>query len=191
VSQSIFRRENLRAATRAGDGSAKERVSNDHLPWQCRVALDLYPQYVQDRLCFKMKLSLGLAAGVGVLAFLAGGALARAQGVPSSDAKTYTGKSDPTSRVTIEVSGGEKGSPVENASVYLKYVEEHKLKKDRKVELNVKTNREGTAHIPEAPTGRVLLQVVAEGWKTYGRWYDITEAKQTIKVHLEKPPKWY
>jgi len=95
------------------------------------------------------------------------------------------------SRVTIEVSGGEQGAPVENASVYLKYVEERKLKKDKKVELNVKTNRDGTAHIPEAPTGRVLVQVVAEGWKTYGRWYDITETKQTIKVRLEKPPRWY
>ena len=107
------------------------------------------------------------------------------------DAKAHTGKSDPTSRVTIEVTGGEKEIPVENASVYLKYVEEHKIKKNRSVELNVKTNREGAAHIPEAPTGRVLVQVVAEGWKTYGRWYDISEAKQTIKVRLEKPPRWY
>jgi hypothetical protein len=138
-----------------------------------------------------MKRSHGLPVWLAALAFFAGNALACAQGAPNSDAKTYTAKSDPTSRVTIEVSGGEKESPVENASVYLKYVEEHKLKKDRKVELNVKTNREGTAHIPEAPTGRVLLQVVAEGWKTFGRWYDITEAKQTIKVHLERPPKWY
>ncbi len=138
-----------------------------------------------------MKLSRKLAMWVAALALLAGPASLRAQTAQSPDAKAHTGKSDPTSRVTIEVSGGEKESPVENASVYLKYVEEHKLKKDRKVELNVKTNRDGTAHIPEAPTGRVLLQVVAEGWKTYGRWYDITEAKQTIKVHLERPAKWY
>jgi hypothetical protein len=96
-----------------------------------------------------------------------------------------------TSRVTIEVSGGEKEAPVENASVYIKYVEERKIRKDKKVELNVKTNREGTAHVPEAPMGRVLIQVVADGWKTYGRWYDITDAKQVIKVHLEKPPRWY
>jgi hypothetical protein len=96
-----------------------------------------------------------------------------------------------TSRVTIEVSGGEKEGPVENASVYIKYVEERKIRKDKKVELNVKTNREGTAHVPDAPLGRVLIQVVADGWKTYGRWYDITDAKQVIKVHLEKPPRWY
>lgn len=99
--------------------------------------------------------------------------------------------SDQMARVTIEVSGGEKDQPVENASVYIKYMEERKIKKDKKVELNVKTNRDGTAHVPDAPMGRVLIQVVADGWKTYGRWYDITDTKQTIKVHLEKPPRWY
>jgi hypothetical protein len=96
-----------------------------------------------------------------------------------------------STRVSIEVTGGEKDAPVENASVYLKYVEERKIVKDKHVELNVKTNREGVAHVPEAPLGRVLIQIVAEGWKTYGRWYDITNSKEPIKIHLEKPPKWY
>jgi hypothetical protein len=96
-----------------------------------------------------------------------------------------------TARVTIEVTGGEKDAPVENASVYLKYVHERKIGKDKKIELNVKTNRDGMAHVPDAPLGRVLIQIVAEGWKTYGRWYDITDAKQPIKIHLDKPPKWY
>ena len=94
-------------------------------------------------------------------------------------------------RITIEVTGGEKNVPVENASVYVKFIEEHSLKKDKKLEMNVKTSREGVAHVPNAPMGRVLVQVVAEGWKTYGHWLDITDSKQTIKVHLERPPKWY
>jgi hypothetical protein len=96
-----------------------------------------------------------------------------------------------TSHITVEVSGGESETPVENASIYIKYIEERKVKKDKTVELNVKTNRDGTAHIPGAPMGRVLVQVVADGWKTYGRWYDVNEAKQTIKIHLDKPPRWY
>ena len=139
-----------------------------------------------------MKSQMKMAAWV-VFATIAlcGGLWAQATQESDPKAQTQTGKSDLMSRVTIEVSGGEKGAPVENASVYLKYVEEHRVKKDKKVELNVKTNRDGTAHIPETPTGRVLIQVVADGWKTYGRWFDITEAKQTIKVHLEKPPRWY
>jgi hypothetical protein len=111
---------------------------------------------------------------------------------PADDSKDKTPpKTDQTSRVTIEVAGGEKDTPIENASVYVKYIEERKLMKDKKLELNVKTNRDGAAHIPAAPMGRVLIQVVADGWKTYGRWYDITDLKQTFKIHLEKPPKWY
>jgi hypothetical protein len=138
----------------------------------------------------KMKLRVEAALQISVVALaLCGGVWAQSAQEP--DAKAHTGKSDPMSRVTIEVSGGDNESPVENASVYLKYFEERKLKKDKTVELNVKTNREGTAHVPDAPTGRVLIQVVADGWKTYGRWYDITDAKQTIKVHLEKPKRWY
>jgi len=157
--------------------------------------LDLREQSVEDRLQISkvrsnMKPQIKMAVWVAFATIaLCGGQWAQA--AQESDPKARAGKSDLMSRVTIEVSGGEKSTPVENASVYLKYVEEHKLRKDKKVELNVKTNRDGTAHIPETPTGRVLIQVVADGWKTYGRWYDITEAKQTIKVHLEKPPRWY
>lgn len=95
------------------------------------------------------------------------------------------------SHLTIEVTGGDTAVPVENASVYVKYVEEHIIRKDKKLELNVKTNREGVARVPDAPVGRALVQIIADGWKTYGRWYDITDAKQVIKIRLEKPPKWY
>jgi hypothetical protein len=111
----------------------------------------------------------------------------------TKDAPAAAAQNNPeqTSRITIEISGGPDEIPVENASIYIKYVEERKIKKDKKTELNVKTNREGTAHVPDAPMGRALVQVVADGWKTYGRWYDVNEVKQTIKIHLDKPPHWY
>jgi hypothetical protein len=96
----------------------------------------------------------------------------------------------PNNRLTIEVTAGDANKPVENASVYVKTVEEHRIK-DQKSEVNVKTNQEGVAHVPDAPLGKVLIQVVAEGWKPYGHWYDITDSKQVIKIHLERPPKWY
>lgn len=96
----------------------------------------------------------------------------------------------PENRLTVEVTGGDANKPVENASVYLKTVEEHRIK-DKKTELSVKTNQEGIAHIPDVPLGRVLIQVVADGWKSYGHWYDISDPKQTISIHLERPPKWY
>jgi len=126
-----------------------------------------------------------LAGVLGVLAVTAGVSIS--QEIP----KGQTQRSLPSTRVTIEVTGGDKDSPIENASVYLKYVEEHKIAKNKQFELNVKTNREGIAHVPDAPLGRVLIQIVAEGWKTFGRWYDITGSKEPIKIHLERPPKWY
>jgi hypothetical protein len=119
--------------------------------------------------------------------FVVPGGVGNAQDIP----KGQTQRSLPYTRVTIEVTGGDKESAIENASVYLKYVEEHKIAKNKQFELNVKTNREGIAHIPEAPLGRVLIQIVAEGWKTFGRWYDITSSKEPIKIHLDRPPKWY
>jgi hypothetical protein len=114
-----------------------------------------------------------------------------AQDAPPPEPKAQTQRPDAASRITIEVAGGDNNVPVENASVYLRYIQERKLLKDKKLELSVKTNREGIAHVPGAKLGRVLIQIVADGWKSYGRWFDITDPKQTIKVHLERPPKWY
>jgi hypothetical protein len=125
------------------------------------------------------------------VALLAAQSLVAQDPPPASSEKVPPVKTDVQSRITIEVIGGEKDTPVENASVYVKYVEEHKLKKDKKLELNVKTNRDGIAHVPNAPLGRVLIQVIADGWKTYGRWYDITDTRQVFKIRLERPPKWY
>jgi hypothetical protein len=136
-----------------------------------------------------MKLRVSAAICIATWALCAGQSPLRGQDKATPPAKQQAGAQ--VSRITIEVSGGETETPVENASVYIKYVEERKIAKDKKLEMNVKTNKEGTAHVPDAPLGKALVQVVADGWKTYGRWYDVTEAKQTIKIHLDKPAKWY
>jgi hypothetical protein len=96
----------------------------------------------------------------------------------------------PAPRLTIEITGGDGDKPIENASVYLKTQEDH-LIKDKKTEVNVKTNAQGIAHVPQPTVGRVLIQVVADGWKPYGHWHDITDSRQVVKIHLDRPPKWY
>ena len=111
-------------------------------------------------------------------------------GAKEKDSTTETA-SPASKRLTVEVTGGEKNVSVENASVYLKFSEGRILRKDRKYELNVKTNRDGTAHIPDPPLGRVLIQIVADGWKTYGKYYELTDPGAVIKIHLDRPPKWY
>jgi hypothetical protein len=91
----------------------------------------------------------------------------------------------------VELTGGEKSVAVDSASVYVKYPEERRLGKDRMVEMNLKTNRDGVASVAAVPRGKVLIQVIAPGWKTFGQWFDLTQEDQTIKINLQKPPRWY
>jgi hypothetical protein len=123
-----------------------------------------------------------------LLLLLAVGALAQDK---DSDAK---GKSDSGSKnvkLTIVVTGGEEKKPIDGASVYVRYVEERKIGKDKKIEMNLKTNQEGICHVPVIPPGKFLVQVIAEGWKTYGEYYDMNQTEQTISITLARPPKWY
>lgn len=155
--------------------------------------LTLPRPYREDRVLRSMRAMQILARCLCLTAAMLAAHQAAAQNPPppASDTQAPPVKTGVQSRITIEVMGGEKETPVENASIYVKYIEERKLAKDKKLELNVKTNRDGIAHVPNAPLGRVLIQVIAEGWKTYGRWYDITDTKQTFKIRLQRPPKWY
>jgi hypothetical protein len=99
----------------------------------------------------------------------------------------------PASRLRIEVTGGDKSEPVNMASVYVRFTMKDPSgeQKDAKFELDLKTNPEGVATLPSVPRGKVIIQVVAEGWRPFGQQYDITDDEQIVKIHLEKPPKWY
>ena len=100
-------------------------------------------------------------------------------------------KQTETTRLTITVTGGDEKKPVADASVYVKYVVDKRIK-DQKIELNLKTNQEGLTHSPEIPQGKVLIQIVAPGWKTFGEYYDLQEEDQTVEIHLERPKtRWY
>jgi hypothetical protein len=99
--------------------------------------------------------------------------------------------SSDTTRLTIVVTAGEDKKAVENASVYVKFIEGRKLRKDKKIEMNLKTNMSGVCHSPEIPQGKILIQVIAPGWKTFGEYYEVNQPEQTIDVQLAAPPKWY
>ena len=91
-----------------------------------------------------------------------------------------------TARLRIEVTGGDANKPVADASVYVRYPD------NKKFELDLKTNQEGIARSPEIRQGKILIQIVAPGWKTYGEYHDISEAEPTIQIHLAKPTThWY
>jgi len=95
-----------------------------------------------------------------------------------------------TTKLRIVVTGNEK--PVSNASVYVRYNEPGGLlHHDKLAEMNFKTNMDGTVKVPEIPRGKILIQVIAKGWHTYGKWYEIETDTETVQIKLEPPPHWY
>lgn len=97
-----------------------------------------------------------------------------------------------TARLRIEVTGGPQKKPVPEASVYVKFAEKRTLLPNKKIELNLKTSQEGVARSPEIPQGRILIQIVAPGWQTFGEWYEIRKSERTIQIHLKRPKRrWY
>jgi len=91
----------------------------------------------------------------------------------------------PTSRVEVNVFRDEDGKAVENAAVIFHLVGD-------KGNMELKTNEEGKAMIDVLPTGsKVLLQIFAKGYQTYGGEYDLDKANLTIEVKLRRPGKQY
>jgi hypothetical protein len=82
--------------------------------------------------------------------------------------------------------------PVGNASVYVRYYTAGGLLRREKLqEMDLKTNQNGSVKVPDVPQGKILIQIIAKGWHTYGKWYDIEQEEQNIAIKLEPPPHWY
>lgn len=94
-------------------------------------------------------------------------------------------------RLEITVTAATSGEPIKNASVYVRYKKARALRKDKTISLHLKTNPDGKAIVPEVPEGRVLVQIIADGWKTYGEFHQIKSPKQSIAIELVRPKKWY
>src|ERR1700720_1138031 len=109
-----------------------------------------------------------------------------------TDSKKDSKPSDPTTtKLRIHVTATD-GKPVGSASVYVRFpVAGGIFHKDKLSELNLKTNEDGSAKVPDIPRGKILIQVVAKGWKTYGKWYDIDSEAITVEIKLEPPAHWY
>ena len=95
-----------------------------------------------------------------------------------------------TTMITVEVKNLD-GKPVERASVIVRFAEGRSIKKfGKKTILNweLRTNQIGIAKIPAIPQGKILVQVIAKGYQTYGDTIEINEPERTLEVKL-KPPQ--
>jgi len=88
----------------------------------------------------------------------------------------------------------QNGHPVDNASVIVKFVQgRSKVKFGAKIrtEWNLKTSQEGIAKLPSIPQGKVLIQIIAKNYQTFGQTFDIDEAEKTVEIKLNPPQAQY
>jgi hypothetical protein len=111
--------------------------------------------------------------------------------VDKSDKKQSRPSDSGTTKLKIRVTGT-NDKPISNASVYVRfYTSGGFLRHDKLAELDFKTNLDGSVRVPEVPQGKILIQVIAKGWHTYGEWYDVETDEESIAIKLEPPPHWY
>ena len=94
-------------------------------------------------------------------------------------------------KLTIHITN-QDGKPVGNASVIVKFVAGRsiKLTKIRKA-YELRSSQEGMATIPEIPQGKILVQVIAKNYQTFGETFDIQEEARTVEVKLSPPQSQY
>jgi hypothetical protein len=99
----------------------------------------------------------------------------------------------PMTKLRIEVkTKGDK--PVERASVIVNFEGGRSIKKfGKKVRTHweMRSNQEGVAMVPAIPQGKILVQVIAKGYQTYGQVLEVNEEERTVEVKLNPPQAQY
>jgi hypothetical protein len=96
-----------------------------------------------------------------------------------------------TLRIEVKTLGGK---PVERAGVIVRFMGSRSVAKlGRKIRTSweTRTNMEGAAKIPPIPQGKILIQVSAKGYQTFGQQFDVAEEERTIEVKLNPPQPQY
>jgi hypothetical protein len=97
--------------------------------------------------------------------------------------------SGPMSELRFVVVRDYNGKPVRNAAVVLHPV--NRKGKQSRGGLELKTDNEGRTNIDGIPYGPLRIQVLAQGFQTFGEDYDINKPQLEITVKLKKPGGQY
>lgn len=95
----------------------------------------------------------------------------------------------PAASLQFTVVRDNNGKPVRNAEIVLHPVDKNGKQKDEGLEL--KTHEDGKAAITGIPYGKMRVQVIAPGFKTYGEDYDINQPSHEFTIKLQKPSEQY
>ncbi len=117
-------------------------------------------------------------AGIGVMA-----------GAGSLAPSAFGQEDDPTSKVEFMVVRDSNGKPVRAASVVLHPVS--KKGKQARGGFELKTDNDGKTEFEGVPYGTMRIQVLAQGFQTYGEDYVIDKPNMDITVKLKRPADQY
>jgi hypothetical protein len=89
----------------------------------------------------------------------------------------------------------ERGKPVDRATVIVKFVQGRSanalLLKKTRLSWELKSSQEGLAKIPGIPKGKVLIQINAKNYQTFGDTFDIDEDERVVDIVLKAPQAQY
>ena len=90
-----------------------------------------------------------------------------------------------TAFVGLTVVRDSNGKPVKNAEVVLHLINTHGKQMQEGLEL--KTHDDGKAEATGIPYGKVRIQVIAPGFKTYGEDVNIDQPNVALTIKMQKP----
>jgi len=86
------------------------------------------------------------------------------------------------------------GTPIERANVIVRFLEGRSITKfGRRVRRSwdTRTNTEGVVKLPAVPQGKIMVQVIAKGFQTFGKEFEVLEPEKTIEIRLNPPQPQY
>ena len=105
-----------------------------------------------------------------------------------------TALADDLTRLQIHVTNA-RGKPVDRASVIVKFVSGRSLKalglKKTRLSWELKSSQEGMAKIPGIPKGKILIQIIAKNYQTFGDTFDVDEDERVLEIVLKDPQAQY
>jgi hypothetical protein len=137
----------------------------------------------------RCRASICCAAILALSGFFVPAAFLHAQDNNTTNRWTRKYKTPPqASRIQVTILKDANGKPVENAAVIF-----HPIQGDKdKGYLELKSNEDGKAIIDVIPIGdTVRLQVIANGFQTYGGDYKIDHPEVSLEVRMKRPGAQY
>lgn len=95
----------------------------------------------------------------------------------------------PLASVNFVVIRDENSKPIRNAAVVVHPVDDNGKQERGGIEL--KTDPEGKANYDGVPYGKMRIQVLANGFQTYGDDYDVSQPNMDITIKMKRPARQY